>query len=314
MNCFPVFGTLSRHFRSLFRKVNQFTENPRHFPPISLRLPLSICIHSPFLVCFSRESEPVCREFEALSPTVYALCLFFLRFHRESAPICRESVALSPRKFDSGTEWSDNETCLETCHCTSANKFALLLASVYICTVFLQNHKLFFAESAKSALSARSQTEKNKKEQKRNITGIMKKWWIIILSLSLSVLLSYAAGGAGSMHETDDAQETDNVPQISTDTRCEGILYDAFAGRHVGAREFLNDAMQNGGNVLCTARQNNVQSAKQNTFKTQDFLSRPSFHSRTEVNRYRIAMNIGSGIVSGHLSDYVTATLMRINI
>ena len=142
----------------------------------------------------------------------------------------------------------------------------------------------------------------------------MKKWWIIIFSLSLSVLLSYAAGGAGSMHETDDAQETDNVPQISTDARCEGILYDAFAGRHVGAREFLNDAMQNGGNVLCTARQNNVQSAKQNTFKTQDFLSRPSFHSRTEVNRYRIAMNIGSGIVSGHLSDYVTATLMRINI
>lgn len=185
---------------------------------------------------------------------------------------------------------------------------------MYICTVFLQNNKLVFAESAKSALSAKSQTEKNKKEQKRNITGIMKKWWIIILSLSLFVLLSYAAGGAGSMHETDDAQETDNVPQISTDTRCEGILYDAFAGRHVGAREFLNDAMQNGGNVLCTARQNNVQSAKQNTFKTQDFLSRPSFHSRTEVNRYRIAMNIGSGIVSGHLSDYVTATLMRINI
>ena len=108
----------------------------------------------------------------------------------------------------------------------------------------------------------------------------MKKWWIIILSLSLSVLLSYAAGGAGNMHETD------NAPQISTDTRCEGILYDAFAGRHVGAREFLNDAMQNGGNVLCTARHNNVQSAKQNTFKTQDFLSRPSFHSRTEVNRY----------------------------
>ena len=156
MNCFPVFGTLSRHFRSLFRKVNQFTENPRHFPPISLRLPLSICIHSPFLVCPSRESAPICREFEALSPgtkldnrfcgysacilrpsyqgkvhqfvanprhfpprssilsgesasvcrestalspTVYALCLFFLRFHRESAPICRESVALSPDKF-----------------------------------------------------------------------------------------------------------------------------------------------------------------------------------------------------------------------
>ena len=49
-------------------KVNQFTANSRHFPPISLRLPLSICIHSPFLVCFSRESAPVCREFEALSP------------------------------------------------------------------------------------------------------------------------------------------------------------------------------------------------------------------------------------------------------
>jgi len=200
MNCFPVFGTLSRHFRSLFRKVNQFTENPRHFPPISLRLSPSICIHSPFLVCpsresepvcrefealspgtksdnrfcgysacilrpsyqgkvhqfvanprhfpprythcafssfvsigkvhqfaanrwhfppislclspsicipspflvcFSRESEPVCREFEALSPTVYALCLFFLHFHRESEPNFHESVALSPRKFDS---------------------------------------------------------------------------------------------------------------------------------------------------------------------------------------------------------------------
>ena len=107
MNCFPVFGILSRHFRSLFRKVNQFTENPRHFPPISLRLPLSICIHSPFLVCFSRESEPVCREFEALSPTVYALCLFFLHFHRESELNFHESVALSPRKFDSRdwVEW-----------------------------------------------------------------------------------------------------------------------------------------------------------------------------------------------------------------
>lgn len=205
---------------------------------------------------------------------------------------------------------------MKTCHCASANKFALLPASAYICTVFFQNHKLFFLQNRQNQrnLQNHKKTEKNKKELKRNITGIMKKWWIIILSLSLSVLLSYAAGGAGSMHETDDAQETDNVPQISTDTRCEGILYDAFAGRHVGAREFLNDAMQNGGNVLCTARQNNVQSAKQNTFKTQDFLSRPSFHSRTEVNRYRIAMNIGSGIVSGHLSDYVTATLMRINI
>ena len=257
MNCFPVFGTLSRHFRSLFRKVNQFTENPRHFPPISLCLSPSICIPSPFLVCFSQESAPVCREFEALSPGTksdnrfcgYSACIlrpsyqgkvhqfvanprhfpprythcafssfvsigkvhqfaanrwhfppislrlplsicihspFLVCFSQESAPVCREFEALSPgTKSDNrfcgysacilrpsyqgkvhqfvanprhfpprythcafssfvsigkvhqistnpwhfplenlipGTEWSDNETCLETCHEDSTPK------------------------------------------------------------------------------------------------------------------------------------------------------------------------------------------------
>lgn len=166
MNCFPVFGTLSRHFRSLFRKVNQFTENPRHFPPISLRLPLSICIHSPFLVCPSRESAPICREFEALSPGTksdnrfcgYSACILRPSYQGKVHQFVANPWHFPLENLIPGTEWSDNETCLETCHCTSANKFALLLASVYICTVFcrtinwflqnrqnqhyLQNHKL----------------------------------------------------------------------------------------------------------------------------------------------------------------------------
>lgn len=188
MNCFPVFGTLSRHFRSLFRKVNQFTENPRHFPPISLRLSPSICIHSPFLVCPSRESAPICREFEALSPGTkldnrfcgYSACILrpsyqgkvhqFVANPRHFPPRythCAFSFFVSTGKVNQistnpwhfplenlipGTEWSDNETCLETCHCTSANKFALLLASVYICTVFFAEPQIVFCRISKISI------------------------------------------------------------------------------------------------------------------------------------------------------------------
>lgn len=57
----------------------------------------------PFFSVFSRfpgESEPFCREFEALSPTAFQYnghtCPSIGLARRESEPFCRESEALSP--------------------------------------------------------------------------------------------------------------------------------------------------------------------------------------------------------------------------
>lgn len=130
----------------------------------------------------------------------------------------------------------------------------------------------------------------------------MKKIWLIILSVSLSVL--FAAGEAEHLYE-------DTVPDGGTAASPSiSILYDAFAERHMVAREFLNDAVQASSNALCSARQYN--SYKVSDLKT---LSRITPHRYpTGHYRSRIAFSIGSGIASGYLSDYVTAILRRIII
>ena len=133
MNCFPVFGTLSRHFRSLFR-----------------------------------ESAPICREFEALSPGTksdnrfcgYSACIPRPSYPGKVHPFVANSRHFpSPplENFDSrdwGTEWSDNETCLETWkHVTvpvQINLHCSRLLRIFA-PFFFRTTNCFFAESAKSA-------------------------------------------------------------------------------------------------------------------------------------------------------------------
>ena len=79
-------------------KVNQFSTNSRHFPAGNID-------STAILLFFSRESEPLCRESVALSPTTFQYnrhrCHPISLIRRESEPNCHESRALSPEtKFD----------------------------------------------------------------------------------------------------------------------------------------------------------------------------------------------------------------------
>lgn len=141
-----------------------------------------------------------------------------------------------------------------------------------------------------------------------DIIGIMKKLWFIIFSVSLTVLL--AAGGTEYMHKDG------NVSGKEACTMDGGMLYDAISGNLPASREFLNDALQGGSSLLCTARQYNVQPIKQSTAKGYDIkvLSRFMPYSHTGHVNGRIALSIMGGIISCNASDYVAAVLQRINI
>lgn len=60
---FAIYWEFLPFFSVFPGKVNRFTANPRHFPWGILALPL-------FPFVFPGESEPFCREFEALSPSL----------------------------------------------------------------------------------------------------------------------------------------------------------------------------------------------------------------------------------------------------
>ena len=105
----------------------------------------------------------------------------------------------------------------------------------------------------------------------------------------------------------------------SMETTTESALLDAWAEQQAVSRKYLSDAMASSANVIMTARQYTLQSAKvhNHSSKSIDILkssSRTIRHDSEFYCRNRFTSNTRNGVISGSMSDYITASLKRIII
>lgn len=134
------------------------------------------------------------------------------------------------------------------------------------------------------------------------------RFWLAILAVSLS--LFFIEKGV----ETSQQDRTESM-----ETTTESALLDAWAEQQAVSRKYLSDAMASSANVIMTARQYTLQSAKvqNHSYKSIDILkssSRTIGHDSEFYCRNRFTSNTRNGVISGSMSDYITASLKRIII